>query len=294
MYRFSVLAVLLLAMYSDVTACTSAEWPRESLLKLKTDGFPVSEDTDRQRVIDQLAACLTSPDPVLRDGVAYEGLSTMLRKNALDPQQLRKLRTVLYAQLAAEDPDGVARPFAALMLSEVARTDRVATWMDDAERAQMLALAIDYMKSVRDYRGFDPVVGWRHGVAHAADWLMQLALNPKLDSAQLRALTDAVASQVRAADGHAYIFGESGRLARPVVFAARRGIRTQNEWQVWLGNLVAGLGDPSLAYKDLNWLYARHNVSGFLDTLYLETDLSGDESLKPLQLAVVQTLKSMP
>ena len=37
MYRFSVLAVLLLAMYSDVTACTSAEWPRESLLKLKKD-----------------------------------------------------------------------------------------------------------------------------------------------------------------------------------------------------------------------------------------------------------------
>lgn len=294
MYRISILAALMFAMPSAVPACTSAEWPRESLLKLKADGFLVSEDAGRQRVIDQLAACLASPDPELRDGIAYEGLSAMLRNNALDAQQLRNLRTMLYAQLTAEDADGVARPFAALLLSEVARTDRIASWMDDAERAEMLARAIDYMNSVRDYRGYDPVVGWRHGVAHGADWLMQLALNPKLDSAQLRALTDAVASQVLAADGHAYIFGESGRLARPVVFAAKRGIRTKDEWQVWLGNLVSGLGDPSLAYKDLNWLYARHNLSGFLDTLYLETDLSGDESLKPLNMAAVQALKSMP
>jgi Protein of unknown function (DUF2785) len=294
MYRFSVLAVLLFAMSSAATACTNAEWPRESLLRLKVDGFRVSEDADRQSMVDALAACLASPDPELRDGIAYEGLSTLLRNNALDTQQLRNLRDELYVQLAEEDPDGVARPFAALMLSEVARTDRIAPWMDDAERGQMLARAIDYMKSVRDYRGYDPVAGWRHGVAHAADWLMQLALNPKFDSLQLRALTDAVATQVRAADGHAYIFGESGRLARPVVFAARRGIRTQEEWRVWLGSLVSGLGDPSLAYKDLNWLYARHNVSGFLDTLYLETDLSGDEALKPLQMAVVQTLKNMP
>ena len=88
--------------------------------------------------------------------------------------------------------------------------------------------------------------------------------------------------------------GEPGRVARPVLFAGKRGIRTKGEWQVWLGNLVIGLGDPALAYKDLNWLYARHNVSGFLDTLYLESDLSGDESLKPLNAAVVNTLKTMP
>lgn len=294
MYRFIVLVVLVISLPTVVQACTSTEWPRESLLKLKADGFLASDDADRQRMIEQLAACLASPDPELRDGIAYEGLSAMLRKNALDAQQLRNLRSAMYAQLLAEDAEGVSRPFAALMLSELARTDRIEPWMDDAERAEMLAKAIDYMKSVRDYRGYDPVVGWRHAVAHAADWLMQLALNPKFDTAQLRQLTDAVATQVIASDGHAYVFGESGRLARPVIFAAKRGIRTEAEWQAWLGGIVAGLGDPALAYKNLNWLYARHNVSGFLDTLYLETDLSGDESLKPLNMAVVNALKTMP
>ena len=294
MHRFFVLIVLMAGVPSAVQACANTEWPRESLLKLKADGFSIPENADRQRMVDQLTVCLTSPDPVLRDGIGYEGLSALLRKNALNPEQLRNLRTRLYAQLTAEDVDGVSRPFAALVLSEVARTDRIEPWMSAAERGEMLAIAIRYMQSVRDYRGFDPIIGWRHGVAHAADWLMQLALNAQLDTAQLRELTDAVASQIKAADGHAYVFGEPGRLARPVLFAAKRGIRTKDEWQVWLGNLVIGLGDPALAYKDLNWLYARHNVSGFLDTLYLESDLSGDESLKPLNAAVVNTLKTMP
>ena len=31
--------------------------------------------------------------------------------------------------------------------------------------------------SVRDYRGFDAKQGWRHGVAHGADLLLQLSRN---------------------------------------------------------------------------------------------------------------------
>lgn len=294
MRRLLILAVLISGSVSASQACTGAEWSREALLQLKASAFAIPEDADRQRVIGQLTACLASPDPELRDGIAYEGLSTMLRSKTLDADQLRQLRDSLYAQLGADDAEGVSRPFAALVLSEVARTDRIEPWMSDAERADMLAIAAAYMQSIRDYRGYDPNVGWRHGVAHAADWLMQLALNPKLDNAQLRQLTDAVASQVLASGGHAYVFGESGRLARPVIFAAKRGIRSESEWRAWLGTMLTGLGDPALAYKNLDWLYARHNLSGFLDTLYLETDLTGEEALKPLNVAVLGTLKSMP
>lgn len=294
MHRIFTLVVLMSVLSSASLACTNDVWTRDALLKLKADGFTVIENEDRQVLIEQLAICLSSPDPEIRDGIAYEGLSSMLRKNFLDAEQLRNLRAKLYLQLAAEDSDGVSKPFAALMLSEVARTDRIEAWMSEQERAEMLAFAIRYMETIRDYRGYDPDFGWRHGVAHGADWLMQLALNPKLDNMQLRQLTDAVASQVIASNGHAYVFGEPGRLARPIIFAAKRGIRSEMEWQAWLNAIVAGIGDSASAYKNLNWLYARHNVSGFLDTLYLETDLAGDETLKPLNAAVVNTLKNMP
>jgi hypothetical protein len=49
---------------------------------------------------------------------------------------------------------------------------------------------------VSDYRGFDDKEGWRHGVAHGSDWLMQLALNPALDRGQLDQMLAAIATQV--------------------------------------------------------------------------------------------------
>ena len=290
LFAFLLMALLPLA----AGACVDAAWPREALLRLKAEAFVPVEGVERYAAAQQLIVCLASPDPLLRDGVAYEGLSTWLRQKAFDAGQMRELRTRLYDRLDAPDEDGFAAPFAALVLSEVARTDRIDAWMTDQERADMLAKATAYLRSVRDYRGFETGSGWRHGVAHGADWLMQLALNPKLDAAQLRQLTDAAASQVRAADGHAYVYGESARLARPILFAARRDIRTEAEWTAWMDSLSAGMADPKLAYQDAGWLAARHNLAAFLSTIYFEADLGGLESLKPLQNAAAAALKAMP
>jgi hypothetical protein len=91
---------------------------------------------------------------------------------------------------------------------------------------------------VRDYRGFVAGEGWRHGVAHGADLLMQLALNPALDKAQLDRILGRVARQV-APPGQAYVFGEPERLARPVLFAAARGLHTEAEWTAWLAQAAA-------------------------------------------------------
>jgi hypothetical protein len=59
-------------------------------------------------------------------------------------------------------------------------------------------------------------------VAHGSDLLMQLALNPRLDKEALGLVVSGVRVQV-APKGHAYVAGESERLARPILFAAQRG-----------------------------------------------------------------------
>lgn len=82
---------------------------------------------------------------------------------------------------------------------------------------------------MRDYRGFDDRQGWRHGVAHGADLLMQLSLNPAFGKPELTRIRDAVAAQVMPA-GHAYVFGEGERMAAPIVYIARRGVFTEAEW----------------------------------------------------------------
>lgn len=291
-------ALALLASLSVAPAfaasCPPEGWSREQLEALKQSQFVVADPAARATLAVGLLECLGETDPQLRDGIAYEALAAWMRKGELAPETLRAVRDRLYAMLAESDSDGVRWPFAALVLSEVARSDRTAPWMTPAERATMVMRAVAYLESVRDYRGFEPDVGWRHGVAHGADWLAQLSLNPALDGPQLNRIVNAVAVQAVPASGHAYVFGEPQRLAAPILYAAQRGVRDEAAWKAWFAALLAKVGDPAQAWNDPAWLARRHDLNAFLDAIYVEADLSSDARMKLLLPGVTAALKALP
>ncbi|MFC3813884.1 DUF2785 domain-containing protein [Lysobacter sp. GCM10012299] len=275
-------------------SCPPDGWNAEKLEALKQSQFVIADAGERSALAMGLLDCLGDTDPQLRDGIAYEGLAAWMRKGELAPETLRPMRERLYAMLAEPDPQGVRWPFAALVLAEVARTDRTTPWMTPAERATMVVRATVYFESVRDYRGFDADVGWRHGVAHGADWLMQLSLNPALDAPQLNRIVDALAVQVVPPSGHAYIFGEPQRMAAPLVHAAQRGVRDEAAWSTWFKAFLPRIGDPALAWRDSAWLARRHDLNAFLEAIYVEADLSSDPRVKALLPGVTATLKALP
>lgn len=274
-------------------ACPPEGTDASSLQLLREQKFAVPDDT-RATLATGLLDCLDDPDPALRDGVAYEGLSVWLRANQLDAKQRRAMRDRLYSMLEAADAEGFGPPFAALVLSEIARTDRIEPWMSSRERNDMVKRASAYLSSVRDYRGYDDAQGWRHGVAHGADWLLQLTLNEQVERKQADAMLAAVASQAVPESAHAYVFGEPGRLARPVIYAAKRGLLTEEEWTAWFSALPSRLGEAKDAYADGAWLARRHDLMAFLMSVYLEADQSADANMRALKPAVVGALKTVP
>jgi hypothetical protein len=288
-----VLAVTLVATAFGQQACPPAGTDLASLRELKQREFALADSVSRARLATDLLACLGSPDPELRDDIAFTAYSTWLRGKQLDTAKVRTLREDLYQLLDGEDTQGFRRPFAALVLSEVARTDRIEPWMSTAERAAMVDRATAYLASVRDYRGFDPRDGWRHGVAHGSDWLMQLALNPALSRPQLDSMLAAIATQAVPESGHAYVFGEPERLARPVLYIASRGALTAADWNAWFASLIARLGPEENASKDPVWLARRHDLYAFLSELYLNTGLTVDPNIRALQAPVAEALKRL-
>lgn len=234
-----------------------------------------------------LAACLGDPDPALRDGLAYESLAAWLRADALSAPARVALRERLLADLAAPDPAGFRRPFAGIVLAEVARTDRVSPWMSPEDRERLVQAAAAYLAGVRDYRGFTDREGWRHGVAHGADLVMQLALNPALDRAALDRLLEAIAVQVAPAGAPPYVHGEPERLARPVVFILSRGLHDEAEWRAWLARATAPapMTDWSEAWRSEAGLARRHDVRAFL--LALHAALGADGANLPAFLPAV-------
>ncbi len=189
------------------------------------------------------------------------------------------------------DADGFAQPFAALALAEVARADRLNPFLSGAERAGLVASATGYLAGVRDYRGFDERVGWRHGVAHGADLVLQLALNPALDRPQIDALLAAVAAQVMP-DGHFYVYGEGERLMAPVFYIGRRGALAAADWDAWFTALAAQRRKASPPTQAS--LAAQHDLSGFLLPLYASLRESGTAEMQAQMLpAVAAALKTL-
>jgi hypothetical protein len=281
----------------SAAGCPPPGFDRPALASLKAEKFEIADDSRRQRLALALLPCLGRRDPTLRDGIAFEAYFTWLRAQQLDVPTRTELLARLSAMLQPDpgDRDGFRQPFAALVLSEVARTDRIEAWLTPAQRAALVDNAVHYMVSVRDYRGFDPKDGWRHGVAHGADLIVQLALNPAVERAALDRLLAAVAAQVVPAGGHAYVDGESERLARAVLFAAQRGLITAEDWQQWLLEAAspAPMASWDAAFASRAGLARRHNVHAFLYALYVNARESGDADMQALLPGLQAAFKTL-
>ena len=293
--------LLILAMPTAArAACPPDGWTVEELAALRAGEFKLDDAARRDELALGLLDCLGDADPVLRDGTAFEGLSRWMRGKALSPATLAALRERLQPELAAATPGdalGVRQPFAALVMSEVARTDRLDPWLTPYQRAGLVNDAATYLSGVRDYRGFIDGQGWRHGVAHGSDVALQLVVNPALDRAQVDTLLAAVRSQVVAADGHAYIHGEPGRLARVVFFAAQRDLHDAAHWQAWLKDVAAPgpLEAWNAAFTSEAGLARLHDTRAFLQALLALTVRTDDAKLRErLQPAILAALEPIP
>jgi len=263
--------------------CLTDEWHKSRLIALQTSDFKVDNSQERAQLALQMLNCLAHPDPKLRDGVAFESLSKWLRDNVLETetaiQMLNTLTPVLNAKI--DDVNGVYQPFSALVLAEVARVDRKSPYLSEQQRSRLVKEATIYLINQNDYRGFDEKLGWRHGIAHGADLLLQLSLNPKVNKTQLDSILNALSTQIKAHNAHFYIYGEPKRLAMPLVYAFLSKKYTAKDWQVWIKNLTdpAPLSSWSQAYKSQNSLAKLHNVQSFLNSLYAMIKNSKNEML---------------
>ncbi len=284
------------AQSSEVSTCRPAGYTRAQLDELKANGWTIADDATRNAVALGLASCLGDPDTAVRDGIAFEALQHYMREGQLTHETLTALNADLQAKLTAPDPQGFQRPFAALVLADVARADRINPWMSTEQRAQLVDASIIYLRGINDYRGFTPGEGYRHATAHTADLMLQLVLNPALGKPELIRMRDAIAAQIAPA-GHYYIHGEGERLARPILFMATRNVFDETEWTAWFTE-VSGPGPLGLSWDD--WylsdagLARRHNLMMFLGVVQANVSLSENAAFAPMRAGVAAALAALP
>lgn len=189
--------------------------------------FKVPAGQPMPAMLDALTGLLGSPDPVLRDDVAYSTLVNWIyRQRVVSVEDRRRLLDVWQANLRVGigetgTPSVLRRSFSALALGTLVILDNEAPYLERAQFAGVLQAAVTYLRDEKDVRGFDPTLGWMHAVAHSADVLKFLARSRHLTVAEQGVVLQAIAD-VAVRLETPLINGEDERLARAVLSIAGR------------------------------------------------------------------------
>jgi hypothetical protein len=293
----AILFSLSLVLAAGAIACPPPGVTREGLLAMKAAKFDTVDAITANAQALGLLACLGDADPKIRDGIVFEAIQNWTRAKKLTPETLRSLHSQLLATLTGpEDTGGFLKPFAALVLSEVVRADRIEPYLSAEQRIRTAKITAEYLAGTSDYRGFDEKEGWRHRVAHTADIIMQLDLNPKVAKPEIAQMMQAVFTQVGPKGAVFYSYGEPARLLRAVYYAHRRNLLSKGEWSA----LFDGLAKPAPfatwgdVFTSQAGLAKRHNTMAFLNEAYVAGKTAGDapgEEFAGFALAAIQAIE---
>ena len=190
----------------------------------------------------ELGSYLDSPDPELRDELAYSILDVWIvyRDYFSSPQLISLLESWqinLRSGIGETSTDSILkRSFSALCLAVLAERELKSPFLGEAHFRGLLESALTYLKDERDLRGFDPVKGWIHATAHTADLLAFLAANPLLKVEDQSRILHAVSERLSSAH-QIFAYGEQDRLANTVATIVARKDFDAVGFHQWLVNL---------------------------------------------------------
>lgn len=192
----------------------------------------------------ELSALLGSPDPELRDRIAFSILSVWLSGDVqwTDPELVALLDEWQGNLRVGPDQPGsdavLKRSFSALCLAVLAERDLKTPFLGPQRYRSLLDAALAYLASERDLRGYDEHKGWVHATAHTADLLAALARHPALKPADQNQLLTGIARRLSTAP-EVFTQGEQDRLAQAVTALVLRPDFDAPSFDAWLTALRA-------------------------------------------------------
>jgi hypothetical protein len=228
-----LLSAVLCASSNPVLTHDRAFW--QSIAK---NHYSVPQGESADTLAAELSALLGSPDPELRDDLAYSILAHWIYRNDLSTTALISLTdewtSNLQIGLGESGTNSVLkRSFSALCLSEIAKSEKKKPFLGSSRYHALLAQAISYLQAERDLRGYDEELHWIHATAHTADLLAALAGSPMLTKEEGAAILRAIAARLSTAP-QVYTQGEQDRLAAAAVVVVRRNDFQRSTFDAWI------------------------------------------------------------
>lgn len=185
-------------------------------------------------LVGELVEMLASPDPRVRDELAFSALATWIDEGVVPEDLLRPLGDAMVERFRAKELQ--SRSFAALVLDVIVASRGVCEprWVDAFER---------WYAAEDDLRGYDVQLGWLHAVAHGADLLGDLGLHAGVAP---RRMLDLAVTRMLAPTATVWRDQEDDRLAHAIGKTLTRTGLTQDDATAWLDPVsdVLSNGEP--------------------------------------------------
>jgi hypothetical protein len=241
---------------------------------LAENDYEVPEGYTLENLTEIVFSYLASTDPDLRDEIAYTVYANWLKQERYSPEiissHVEKLLADLEKGIGETESDTVfLRAFAILLLAEIVHNDNKKPLLDKSTTSRILEKGSWYLTAEKDPRGYIPVKGWAHALAHTADLLLVLGRNRNVQGAGLWSMLMAISNKMIHATNHVYIHGEDERLAAAVIEILRRDLVSLNQLEIWARSFREPDGkDWKSTFLDEERNRAFQNTRSFLRSIY--------------------------
>lgn len=190
--------------------------------RIRNDDFALPAGGSVPDLVGELVEMLASPDPDVRDGIAFPALATWVDEGVVPDEELVPLGDSMAKRF--EDERIWARTFAPLVLAVIVARRGVVEpgWVDAFE---------DWYAAETDLRGHDADLGWLHAVAHGADLLGELGVRPEVSA---RRMLDLAGARLLTPVDEVWHDQEHDRLAHAVGTVLTRPGLTREDALGWL------------------------------------------------------------
>lgn len=253
---------------------------KEFWTELYKNKFEIPAGYTLTELTRELFSYLGNTDPELRDDIGYTIYANWLKQERYSAREIRGHIKELLANLdkgigETESDSVFLRSFSALFLAEIVHNDNKRKFLERPNIQTIFEKGTAYIAAEKDPRGYVPIKGWAHALAHSADLMLVLAKNRHIESANLYKMLYVISGKIIHTVNYIYIHNEDERLASAVIQVLRRDSISMEELKHWAISFIDQDWKDANTNEEKNCAF--QNARNLLRSIYLELKIDEGE-----------------
>jgi hypothetical protein len=265
---------------------------KKILMEFKSRGTTWDEES-KVCIVKSMVEHIGSTDSELRDKLIYSSFyQLIIEKNQIEHELLSELldlclSDLLFRGIGENGTDTVfTRSFTTLLIALILYRDNEDNFLSQAMVFTIKDKLLDYINLEKDLRGYVPVKGWAHSVAHLTDAIEELVKSSKIDKKFYIRILKVLWSKVFISTS-VYIHNEDERILIPIQEMVKNGLE-QAEIINLIQNVPTELKNQKEQLEEEEYWFLYSNCKTFLKSFYIKVNKNCE--LTPLKKSIERCL----